>query len=39
MVVLKYLFMLNRFPQYVIASYLGMTSQFYSKIRKQKAKS
>ncbi len=30
---------LQRFPQYVIASYLGMTTQFLSKIRNQKAKS
>ena len=30
---------LQRFPQYVIASYLGMTTQFLSKIRHQKAKS
>ncbi|WP_159732155.1 Crp/Fnr family transcriptional regulator [Sphingobacterium sp. 18053] len=29
---------LQRFPQYVIASYLGMTTQFLSKIRNQKAK-
>jgi len=35
----KYPQMLNRFPQYVIASYLGMTTQFLSKIRNQKAKS
>lgn len=34
----KYPEMLPRFPQYVIASYLGMTTQFYSKIRKKKAK-
>lgn len=33
----KYPKMINRFPQYVIASYLGMTTQFYSKIRNQKA--
>jgi CRP-like cAMP-binding protein len=30
---------LQRFPQYVIASYLGMTTQFLSKIRNQKSKS
>ncbi len=30
---------LQRFPQYVIASYLGMTTQFLSKIRNQKVKS
>lgn len=30
---------LQRFPQYIIASYLGMTTQFLSKIRHQKAKS
>lgn len=30
---------LQRFPQYVIASYLGMTTQFLSKIRKQKINS
>jgi len=30
---------LQRFPQYVVASYLGMTTQFLSKIRKQKVKS
>lgn len=29
---------LQRFPQYVIASYLGMTTQFLSKIRNQKTK-
>ncbi|SEL11039.1 Crp/Fnr family transcriptional regulator [Parapedobacter koreensis] len=30
---------LQRFPQYVIASYLGMTTQFLSRIRKLKARS
>lgn len=30
---------LAKFPQYVIASYLGITTQFLSKIRSQKAKS
>lgn len=30
---------LKRFPQYIIASYLGMTTQFLSKIRNQKVKS
>jgi CRP-like cAMP-binding protein len=34
----KYPSMLNRFPQYVIASYLGMTTEFLSKIRNQKLK-
>ena len=34
----KYPQMLQRFPQYVIASYLGMTTQFLSKIRNQKSK-
>lgn len=33
----KYPKMAFRFPQYVIASYLGMTTQFLSKIRNQKA--
>ena len=33
----KYSKMAFRFPQYVIASYLGMTTQFLSKIRNQKA--
>ena len=32
----KYPKMAFRFPQYVIASYLGMTTQFLSKIRNQK---
>lgn len=30
--------MVTRFPQYVIASYLGMTTEFLSKIRNQKVK-
>jgi CRP-like cAMP-binding protein len=34
----KYPLMINRFPQYVIASYLGMTTEFLSRIRNQKAK-
>ena len=34
----KYPLMVNRFPQYVIASYLGMTTEFLSKIRNQKVK-
>ena len=33
----KYPKMVFRFPQYVIASYLGMTTQFLSKIRNKKA--
>jgi CRP-like cAMP-binding protein len=32
----KYPAMANRFPQYVIASYLGMTTEFLSRIRHQK---
>nr|WP_205514201.1 Crp/Fnr family transcriptional regulator [Longitalea arenae] len=32
----KYPAMVNRFPQYVIASYLGMTTEFLSRIRNQK---
>lgn len=32
----KYPDMANRFPQYVIASYLGMTTEFLSRIRNQK---
>jgi CRP-like cAMP-binding protein len=32
----KYRPMVNRFPQYVIASYLGMTTEFLSKIRNNK---
>ena len=35
----RYPQMMTRFPQFVIASYLGMTTQFLSKIRSQKAKS
>jgi CRP-like cAMP-binding protein len=34
----KYPQFLQRFPQYVIASYLGMTTQFLSRIRNQKIK-
>ncbi|UOE46839.1 Crp/Fnr family transcriptional regulator [Mucilaginibacter sp. SMC90] len=34
----KYPLMVNRFPQYVIASYLGMTTEFLSKIRNQRVK-
>ncbi len=34
----KYPLMAFRFPQYVIASYLGMTTEFLSKIRNQKVK-
>ena len=34
----KYPQFLQRFPQYVIASYLGMTTQFLSRIRNQKLK-
>ena len=30
--------MINRFPQYVIASYLNMTTEFFSKIRNQKVR-
>ncbi|MCF6406432.1 Crp/Fnr family transcriptional regulator [Chitinophaga filiformis] len=32
----RYPAMANRFPQYVIASYLGMTTEFLSRIRHQK---
>ncbi len=32
----KYPHIVNRVPQYVLASYLGMTPEFLSKIRKQK---
>lgn len=32
----KYPLMINRFPQYVIAAYLGMTTEFLSKIRNKK---
>lgn len=35
----KYPHFLQRFPQYIIASFLGMTTQFYSRIRKQKGRS
>jgi CRP-like cAMP-binding protein len=35
----RYPALLQRFPQYVIASYLGMTTQYLSKIRHQQAKS
>jgi CRP-like cAMP-binding protein len=34
----RYPLMINRFPQYVIASYLGMTTEFLSKIRNKKMK-
>jgi len=34
----RYPLMVNRFPQYVIASYLGMTTEFLSKIRNNKLK-
>jgi CRP-like cAMP-binding protein len=34
----KYPLMVNRFPQYVIASYLGMTTEFLSKIRNQRVR-
>lgn len=34
----KYPLMADRFPQYVIASFLGMTTEFLSKIRNQKVK-
>jgi CRP-like cAMP-binding protein len=34
----KYPAMAFRFPQYVIASYLGMTTEFLSKIRNQRVK-
>ncbi|WP_343673893.1 Crp/Fnr family transcriptional regulator [Chitinophaga sp.] len=34
----KYPQFLQRFPQYVIASYLGMTTQFLSRIRNRKIK-
>lgn len=34
----KYPSIVNRVPQYVLASYLGMSPEFLSKIRKQKAK-
>lgn len=32
----KYPHIVNRVPQYVLASYLGMSAEFLSKIRKQK---
>lgn len=35
----KYPKFLHKFPQYVIASYLGITTQFLSKIRNHRAKS
>ncbi|MDN3546766.1 Crp/Fnr family transcriptional regulator [Mucilaginibacter aquaedulcis] len=35
---IKYPAMGYRFPQYVIASYLGMTTEFLSKIRNQRVK-
>ncbi len=34
----RYPLMMKRFPQYVIASYLGMTTEFLSKIRNKKMK-
>lgn len=34
----KHANMVSRFPQYVIASYLGMTTEFLSKIRNQRVK-
>jgi CRP-like cAMP-binding protein len=34
----KYPQLANRFPQYVVASYLGMTTEFLSKIRNLKVK-
>jgi CRP-like cAMP-binding protein len=34
----KYSLFTRRFPQYVIASYLGMTTEFLSKIRNQRVK-
>jgi len=34
----RYSFFTSRFPQYVIASYLGMTTEFLSKIRNQRVK-
>ena len=33
----KYPQIINRVPQYILASYLGMSPEFLSKIRKQKA--
>ena len=35
----KYPDFLQRVPQYAIASYLGMTTQYLSRIRNKKAKS
>ena len=35
----KYPKFLQRIPQYAIASYLGMTTQYLSRIRNKKAKS
>ena len=35
----RYEMFARRFPQYVIASYLGMTTEFLSKIRNQRVKS
>lgn len=34
----RYTVFVTRFPQYVIASYLGMTTEFLSKIRNQRVK-
>ena len=34
----SYPLMVTRFPQYVVASYLGMTTEFLSKIRNHKVK-
>ncbi len=34
----QYPSMVNRFPQYAVASFLGMTTEFLSKIRNKKAK-
>jgi CRP-like cAMP-binding protein len=34
----RYAVFTSRFPQYVIASYLGMTTEFLSKIRNQRVK-
>jgi CRP-like cAMP-binding protein len=34
----KYPLLVNRMPQYAIASYLGMTTEFLSKIRNKKVK-
>jgi CRP-like cAMP-binding protein len=34
----RYAAFIRRFPQYVIASYLGMTTEFLSKIRNQRVK-